>query len=54
MFWLSTVSVGDPAAKRQLPFGPAVLVDMTERQNYSVAFYDISLILRSIAALFRQ
>ena len=22
MFWLSTVSVGDPAAKRQLPFGP--------------------------------
>ena len=23
MFWLPTVSVGDPAAKRQLPFGSA-------------------------------
>ena len=26
MFWLPTVTVGDPAAKRQLPFGSAARV----------------------------
>ena len=30
------------------------MVAATGRLNYSVAFYDISLILRSIAALFIQ
>ena len=33
MFWLPTVSVGDPAVKRQLPFGSSAISGVRRREN---------------------
>ena len=30
-FWLSTMSVGDPATKRQLPFGSFIIIHKIRR-----------------------